>query len=148
MRWTILRLTAAMLIFPIAVQAQSHLSLPEGPLIDTEWHLVSFMPNDEALPEYAPPRGVPYKMFLQKEGRARFQFDCNRASGVWSSFDTDDNRGTVTFGPLVKSNKDCDTKPFDQEIADDTRNMTGYRLWGGLLYIQSERGTYLWHWLE
>lgn len=128
--------------------AQTPLNTPEGPLVDTEWHLVSYTPTDTKLPVYAPPRGATYTMFLKKQGRARFQFDCNRASGVWSSQDFEDNQGTVTFGPLIMSKRACETSPFDVQIAEDTRNMVRYRLWGSLLYIESDEGTYLWHWHE
>jgi heat shock protein HslJ len=141
-------LTALLCGAPIPVMAANLLNMPEGPLSDTEWRLVSFTPSNAAEASFSPPKGAKYTMVLKTKGRVTFRYDCNTARGIWSSVNPADGRDTLTFGPLAMTHKACESTAFNKRISGDIRETLGYSLDGALLTVRTASGIYLWHRLD
>lgn len=141
-------LTFILCVAPLPVLAENLLDMPEGPLSDTEWRLVSFTPTNPDEASFSPPKGAKYTMVLRTKGRAIFRYDCNTARGIWSSVDPADGKGTLTLGPLAMTHKACESTAFNKRISGDIRETLSYNLSGTLLTVRTASGTYLWRRLD
>ena len=72
-----------------------------------------------------------YTIFLQDDGTARIQFDCNQGSGNYTIA-----TGQLTFGPLVSTRMACPPDSMDTAFMRDLQRATTFFVQDGELYLE------------
>lgn len=96
-------------------------------------------------PDAAPVDPAHYQLSFLPKGRAAFQLDCNRASGIWEAKPLSADGGSLTFGPLAMTRAMCGKGSLDTRIARDMAEVVSYRIDGDALILNLKDGdAYRW----
>jgi len=72
-----------------------------------------------------------YTIFLQADGRAEMQFDCNRGSGGFKI-----SPGKLSFGPLLSTRMACPPDSLDSAFMRDLQRVVSFFVENGRLYLE------------
>jgi heat shock protein HslJ len=133
--------------FLLLMQSPAGAAAPANPLAGTDWqlHAIQSMDDAQGTTTIADPSRL--TVHFGADGRASFQFDCNRGTGEWKLEAAGAESGRLSFGPIAATRALCPPPHVDERIARDMGHVRSYLLKDGKLFmsLMADGGIYEWH---
>lgn len=115
-------------------------------LAGSAWNLVSFTSSSDAVGVIKPQAAEQFQVAFGTDGRASFQFDCNRGSGSFETADTAGVSGSLRFGAVATTRAMCPQQAMSARLPGDIEYVRGYRIVGDKLFLSlmADGGVYEW----
>jgi heat shock protein HslJ len=115
-------------------------------LAGTAWNLVSFTSSSDKAGVIKPQAAEQFQVAFGTDGKASFQFDCNRGNGSFETADTAGGSGSLRFGPVATTRAMCPQQAMSARLPGDIEFVRGYRIVGDRLFLSlmADGGLYEW----
>ena len=146
------RLAGPALVGLLATMALPLRADPQGPsLAGTTWRLVEIRSMDDAQGVTRPRDPARYTLWLQVNGRASLQLDCNRGTGRRTAAPSADPvSGSFRFGPIATTRALCPPPSLGKSLGSRLAEVRGYLLKEDRLFLSlmADGGILVWEPLE
>ncbi|RNF27858.1 hypothetical protein NM04_26190 [Massilia aurea] len=115
-------------------------------LAGSAWNLVSFTSSSDEVGVIKPQAVEQFQVAFGTDGKAAFQFDCNRGTGSFEAVDTAEGSGSLRFGAVATTRAMCPQQAMSARLPGDIEFVRGYRIVGDRLFLSlmADGGTYEW----
>ncbi|MDY0977736.1 META domain-containing protein [Massilia sp. CFBP9012] len=115
-------------------------------LAGSAWNLVSFTSSSDEVGVIKPQAVEQFQVAFGTDGKAAFQFDCNRGTGSFEAVDTAGGNGSLRFGAVATTRAMCPQQAMSARLPGDIEFVRGYRIVGDKLYLSlmADGGIYEW----
>lgn len=115
-------------------------------LAGSAWNLVSFTSSSDEVGVIKPQAAEQFQVAFGTDGKAAFQFDCNRGNGSFETVDTADGSGSLRFGAVATTRAMCPQQAMSARLPGDIEFVRGYRIVGDRLFLSlmADGGIYEW----
>lgn len=115
-------------------------------LAGSAWNLVSFTSSSDEVGVIKPQALEQFQVAFSADGKANFQFDCNRGNGSFETVDTLDGSGSLRFGAVATTRAMCPQQAMSARLPGDIEFVRGYRIVGDRLFLSlmADGGIYEW----
>ncbi|TXG00929.1 META domain-containing protein [Massilia arenae] len=115
-------------------------------LAGSAWNLVSFTSSSDQVGVIKPQAAEQFQVAFGTDGKATFQFDCNRGNGSFETVDTAGGSGSLRFGAVATTRAMCPQQAMSARLPGDIEFVRGYRIVGDKLFLSltADGGIYEW----
>ena len=115
-------------------------------LAGSAWNLVSFTSSSDEVGVITPQALEQFQMVFGMDGKAAFQFNCNRGTGSYETVDMPDGSGSLRFGPVATTRAMCPQQAMSARLPGDIEFVRGYMMVGDKLFLSlmADGGVYEW----
>lgn len=115
-------------------------------LAGSSWNLVSFASSSDTVGMIKPQAPEQFQVAFSMDGKANFQFDCNRGSSSFETANASGGSGNLRFDAVATTRAMCPQQAMSARLPGDIEFVRSYRIVGDRLFmsLQADGGVYEW----